>query len=129
VPCSVDAISAKADFTNGRRIAHVLSSANPLFESAARVYNDKVIAVVLSGTGADASAGVAEVHRHGGLVVVQAPDSARWAGMPVAALSTGFADVVLPGTEIGEWLAEHVSRHTSAAPPPTVRLDRLVPDE
>ena len=79
----------------------VRPSADPLFESAAASFGPRVVAVVLSGTGSDASAGVRAVHERGGTVLVQDPASAAFAGMPAAAESTGVADAVLPLGAIG----------------------------
>ncbi len=56
--------------------------------------------VVLSGTGADGSTGLRAVKELGGIVVAQQPNTAGYDGMPVAAISTGLVDFVLPPTAI-----------------------------
>jgi two-component system CheB/CheR fusion protein len=66
------------------------------FHSLANDMGDKAIAVVLSGTGSDGSRGVKDIHEAGGLVIVQDPETAAFDGMPIAAISTGLADLVLP---------------------------------
>lgn len=91
---------------DGTRVRGVFSSANPLLESAADVFADRVIAVVLSGSGLDATDGVQHVKAHGGIVIVQDPHTAQHAGMPSAALRTGVVDRVLPAEEIGPALVE-----------------------
>ena len=54
-------------FTNGRKIRHVRSSANPLFESLAETQHGRVIAVVLTGFDRDGTDGVQTVnHTLGG---------------------------------------------------------------
>jgi len=68
---------------------------NTFFRSLAREKGDKAVAVILSGTGSDASAGLMEVHGHGGLVLVQSVESAKFVGMPRSAIATGLADAVL----------------------------------
>ena len=88
-------------YMNGRRIRFVLSSANPLFESAAATFKHRLVAVVLTGSGSDASDGVQNVKAHGGLVIAQDPSSAEHAGMPAAAVLSGAVDLVLPLEEIG----------------------------
>jgi two-component system chemotaxis response regulator CheB len=90
--------------SDGTRIRHVRSSANPLFESAASVFGDRVIAVVLSGTGMDATDGVQAVKHRGGAVIVQSADSAAYFGMPGAAIATGAVDYVLPVEAIADEL-------------------------
>lgn len=54
------------------------------------------IAVILSGTGSDGSRGVTYVHDAGGLVVVQEEDTAKFDGMPRAAIESGVTDLILP---------------------------------
>jgi two-component system chemotaxis response regulator CheB len=81
---------------DGRRIRHVLSSANPLFESAARELDGRVIAVVLTGYGRDATDGVQAVKLCGGTVLAQDEASAEQFGMPRSAIETGCVDRILP---------------------------------
>lgn len=51
--------------TDGHRIRQVLSSANPLFSSAAAAFGSRVIAVVLTGSDRDATDGVQTVKIRG----------------------------------------------------------------
>jgi two-component system chemotaxis response regulator CheB len=87
--------------SDGNRIRHVRSSANPLFETAASAFEGRVIAVVLSGTGMDATDGVQAVKHHGGIVIVESLETAEHKGMPGSAVSTGAVDLELPAEEIG----------------------------
>jgi two-component system chemotaxis response regulator CheB len=87
-------------FTDGTRIKHLLSSANPLLESAARVLGSRVIAVVLTGTGSDATDGVQSVKEAGGIVIAQDPSQAAYPGMPAAAIATGAVDYIVPLEDI-----------------------------
>lgn len=88
-------------YVDGIRIRHSLSSANPLFESAARIFGPKAIAVVLTGSGMDATDGVQAIKTHGGTVIAQDPATARFQGMPTSAIRTGAVDFVLSLQEIG----------------------------
>ncbi len=74
--------------------------ADLLFESLARTFAERTIAVILSGTGADGAVGARAVHARAGAVIVQDPSSAEFAGMPAAALATGAVDEVLELEEI-----------------------------
>lgn len=89
-------------YVDGRRIKHLLSSANPLFESAAEVYKTRLLAIVLTGHGSDATDGVQTVKAHGGLVIAQDPVSAEHEGMPQAAIKSSAVDFVLPLDAIGQ---------------------------
>ena len=72
------------------------------FNSLAEEKREKAIAVVLSGTGSDGTNGVKAVKEHGGLVIAQAPESAKFDGMPRSVINTGLADFVLSPEEIAE---------------------------
>ncbi|HWK10861.1 MAG TPA: chemotaxis protein CheB, partial [Vicinamibacterales bacterium] len=75
------------------------------FRSLAEAYGHQAVAVVLSGTGTDGSAGVKRIKECGGLVVAQDPEDAEYPDMPRHAIATGLVDVVLPTPEMPERLA------------------------
>jgi two-component system chemotaxis response regulator CheB len=75
-----------------------------LFESAADVYGEHLLAIVLSGGNEDGADGALAVHRAGGFVVVQDPETARLPMMPRCALAKVAADAVLPAAEISALL-------------------------
>ena len=60
--------------------------------SLAHDLGDKAVAIILSGSGSDGSRGAVEVHGAGGLVLAEAPLSARFDGMPMSVLATGVVD-------------------------------------
>ena len=91
-------------FIGGAPINYVLSSANPLLESAARVLKNRVIAVVLTGGGRDATDGVQAVKEVGGVVIAQTPEEAERTGMPTAAIETGAVDYIVPIADIAPLL-------------------------
>jgi two-component system, chemotaxis family, protein-glutamate methylesterase/glutaminase len=78
----------------------VRPSADLLFESVAASYEERAIAVVLTGTGSDGSLGVGAIKKMGGTVIAQDQESAEFFGMPAAAIKTGHADFVLRLDEI-----------------------------
>jgi two-component system chemotaxis response regulator CheB len=96
-------------YVDGHPIRFVLSSANPLFESAARVYGNGAIGVVLSGGGTDATDGVQAVRTHGGIVIAQDERTSRVFGMPSSAIRSGAVNYVLPIEEIGPMLTRLVN--------------------
>lgn len=89
------------EYKDGTRIKFLLSSANPLLETAARVFEGRVIAVVLTGGGSDATDGVQTVKAHGGIVIAQDQASSEHWHMPESAVKTGAVDYVLPIEAIG----------------------------
>jgi len=62
-------------------------SIDVLFESAAEVYRARLLAMVLTGANQDGSQGAAAVHRAGGLVAVQDPDTAQAPTMPALCIA------------------------------------------
>jgi len=87
----------------------VRPSADLLFESVAASYKERVIGVVLSGTGSDGAMGVRAIKKMGGTVLIQDEQSAEFYGMPGAAMQTGCVDFVLPLDEIAAALVTLVS--------------------
>jgi two-component system CheB/CheR fusion protein len=71
-------------------------------------------AVILSGTGADGAAGIAELKATGGLVIAQSPSTAQYDGMPTAAINTGLVDEVLALDDIAAVLVERFGTATAA---------------
>jgi len=84
------------------------------FRSLAADRGSHAGAVILSGTGSDGTQGAQAVKGEGGLVVVQTPETAEYAGMPGSVIATGQADYVLPPGEMPAALMSYFS-HTPAA--------------
>jgi two-component system CheB/CheR fusion protein len=78
------------------------------FRSLAEDAGSRAIAVVLSGTGSDGSRGLRAVHDAGGLIIAQTEDSAKFDGMPRAAVDTGVVDLVLSPEEIADALQKYL---------------------
>ena len=76
--------------------------------SLAEECGDQAICVVLSGTGSDGSLGVQAIRNRGGLVLVQNPHQAAYAGMASSAIATGAADKVLSVQGIAEILIDRL---------------------
>ena len=83
-------------------------SVDVLFESVARVYGPRSIAVLLTGMGADGAKGMAEIKQAGGLTIAQDEATSTIFGMPKAAISAGAARKVLPITEIADEILRNV---------------------
>lgn len=75
--------------------------ADPLFESAAAAYRERLLAVVLTGRLDDGAAGVRVVKALGGRILAQNEATAEFFEMPRAAIATGTCDFVLPIDTIG----------------------------
>jgi two-component system CheB/CheR fusion protein len=88
------------------------------FHSLAEAAQGHAIGVVLSGTASDGASGLKEIKAVGGIAIAQTPESAKFSGMPSAAIATGAVDLTLTPKDIALELAR-ISHH------PFVR--RIVP--
>ncbi len=77
--------------------------------SLAAAYENRAVAVILSGTGSDGTNGIRSIKERNGLIIVQSPDSAKFDGMPRNAISTGFADLIQSPDSIARELA-HIAQ-------------------
>ena len=80
-------------------------SIDVLFESAADVYGEKLLGVILTGANADGAAGLNAVHRAGGVTMVQRPEDAHSPLMTLSALKRTTVDFVLSLDQIAGLLA------------------------
>lgn len=80
-------------------------SIDVLFESAAEAFGPALAALVLTGANDDGARGLAQVTRAGGLGLVQDPDEADHAAMPLAARRLGNPHAVMPLGQLAELLS------------------------
>lgn len=78
--------------------------------SLAEDLGDRAIAIILSGTGSDGVRGIRSIKEEGGLVMAQDERTARFDGMPRAAVQTGLVDYVLAPEEMPEQLVRYCRR-------------------
>jgi two-component system chemotaxis response regulator CheB len=87
---------------------------DPLFRSAARSFGPRVTGVILSGVLGDGSIGLQTIKAAGGIAVVQDPDEAVFADMPLNAMDRLAVDHVLPVREIAALLTQLVVQQVEA---------------
>ena len=86
--------------SHGLKEHHNRPAIDPLFRSAAQVYGQRVIGVLLSGMLDDGVEGLKEIKRHGGVAIVQDPAEAGFPAMPLNALAEAEVDYCLAVTKI-----------------------------
>jgi two-component system chemotaxis response regulator CheB len=77
------------------RVNHSCPSIDVLFESAADVFAESLIGIVLTGANADGARGLKAIKARGGLAVVQDPKTAEAMAMPRAALEATPVDHIV----------------------------------
>lgn len=80
------------------------------FESAAQVFGEGAVAVVLTGANGDGSKGAAAIQLAGGRVVIQDPEDAQVDTMPLAALALTVPEAVLALDHMADFLT-HMFAH------------------
>jgi two-component system CheB/CheR fusion protein len=93
----------------------IARSVDCFLQSLAQERGNQAVAVILSGTASDGSAGVRAIKSEGGLVFAQDELSSGHFGMPESAAATGVVDFVLPPEKIADELAA-ISRHPALSP-------------
>jgi two-component system chemotaxis response regulator CheB len=77
-------------------------SIDRMMSSAAGIYHDRMIAVLLTGMGDDGVLGMKDVKEAGGLTIAESEDTCIVYGMPREAARRGVVNRVLPLSDIGE---------------------------
>jgi two-component system chemotaxis response regulator CheB len=90
------------------RVNYSRPSIDVLFESAAEVYFDGLIGVIMTGANADGTNGLLRIKECGGLTVVQAPETAEVDTMPESAIKSVEVDYIVPLDKLGEFLNKMV---------------------
>ena len=74
------------------------------FQSAAEIYQDKLVCLLLSGSNADGVNGLITVKKFGGKAIVQDPLTAQVDYMPAQAILRAKIDKVLPIDEMADYI-------------------------
>ena len=90
---------------NGQVITHIDAkpfdslhrpSVDVMFQSAAEVYGNRLLGVVMTGMGSDGKQGAAWIKSQGGLVFTEAESSCVVYGMPSVVVEAGLSDKSVP---------------------------------
>jgi len=87
-------------------------SIDVLFESAADIYREKCLAIILTGKNQDGALGLANIVAAGGIAIVQDPNNAEASEMPSAAINKVPTACVLTLPEIIDYLITLEQRHS-----------------
>jgi two-component system chemotaxis response regulator CheB len=102
---------------DGKVVAHLDSrplemphrpSVDVLFQSAAQVYGQRVLGVVMTGMGSDGRAGSAWIKAQGGLVYTESEETCVVYGMPASVVEAGLSDRSVPLGKMAQAIWEAV---------------------
>ena len=96
------------------RAGAVAPSIDVLFESAAGVFGPGLIAVILTGSGSDGSAGAWHVKKAGGAVVIENPATAMFPSMP-SSIPPSLVDATADLDSIGSVLCDLLAAGSAPA--------------
>jgi len=80
----------------------VRPAVDKLFLSAAKLYKEKLLSIVLTGMGKDGAEGTIKVKENGGITISEDESTCTIYGMPRVAFETGMVDMVLPLNNIAD---------------------------
>jgi two-component system chemotaxis response regulator CheB len=83
-------------------------SVDVLFQSAADVYGDRVLGLVMTGMGSDGREGAAWIKARGGTVLTEAEETCIVYGMPRAIVEAGLSDEAVPLDLLAEAIVARV---------------------
>ncbi len=101
------------------------------FRSLAAELGSAAMGIVLSGTGSDGARGGAAISHAGGLLMVQDPETAKFDGMPRAAMEVVQGSAVLPPSEMGAAIIDYAVnkqvrlRHGANSAPVAEKTDHV----
>lgn len=94
---------------SGKSVNFCIPSIDVLFISAARVFKDATLGILLTGMGVDGVNGLKAIHTFGGKTIAESEETSVLFGMPKVAIKHGLADKVLPNYKISEYIT-HFSK-------------------
>ena len=89
---------------NGAPINFCKPSIDPLFISAAHIFKDHVMGIILTGLGNDGVEGLKIIRNEGGKTIAESKETCIVYGMPKIAIKSGAAQLSIPNYEIKKYI-------------------------
>lgn len=83
------------------------------FRSLAKAQGEEAIGIVLSGTGTDGTLGLKEIKAHGGIIMVQDPNTTEYSGMPQSAIASIAVDYISSPEQLPGILLSYVENNAN----------------
>jgi len=94
----------------GAPVNYCRPSVDVLFFSAARVYKEHVLGILLTGMGKDGVAGLEAIKSVGGKTIAESQETSVLYGMPKIAAETHAAIAIVPNYEIKDWMITYAKK-------------------
>lgn len=88
----------------GEPVNFCMPSVDVLFLSAAEVYKNQMLGILMTGLGEDGAAGLEAIKNQGGNTIAESEETCVVYGMPKAAVKRGAAKVVIPNYRISQFM-------------------------
>ena len=88
----------------GERVNYCRPSVDVLFYSAARVYKNHTLGILLTGMGRDGVNGLLAIKSMGGITIAESEETSILYGMPKVAKESNAADYIVPNYEIVNYM-------------------------
>ncbi len=96
---------------DGEPVNFCKPSVDVLFLSAAKVYKDRILGILLTGLGQDGAAGLEAIKKGGGQTIAESEQTCVVYGMPKAAVKRGAANLILPNYQIKEHMLKFARKN------------------
>ena len=83
-------------------------SIDVLFETAAAVFKQRLLGIILTGANKDGALGMKKIRKLGGTTIAQQPETAEYPEMPKAAIITGAIQHILTPEAINRYLLDYM---------------------
>ena len=91
----------------GEPLNFCMPSVDVLFFSAAEIYKNQVLGILLTGLGEDGAAGLEAIKNEGGKTIAESEETCVVYGMPRAAVKRAAAKLVLPNYQIKNFMIKY----------------------
>jgi two-component system chemotaxis response regulator CheB len=92
----------------GKPVNFCMPSIDLLFLSAARIYRNRAMGIILTGMGSDGVEGLGTIKKFGGHTIAESEETSILYAMPKFAAEKGYAQKVLPNHEIYQEITNFV---------------------
>jgi two-component system chemotaxis response regulator CheB len=93
----------------GEPVNFCIPAVDVLFTSAAKIYKNRVLGVLLTGMGADGVNGLDMIRKYGGKTIAESKETCVLYGMPKIAAERGVADLIVPNYEVKNHMIKHAN--------------------